>query len=100
MKNPMTAATPARAMPFPRSPVLALARLALPYGLFTTSGHVRNQSIALVFFTANQDFALSGVVGLADDAFLFHALHERSGAVVADLQAALDVAPRDLEAPH
>src|SRR5277367_5058009 len=96
MKNPMTAATPARVMPISRSPVLALVRLALPYGLFTTSGHVRNQSIALVFFTANQDFALSGMVGLADDAFLFHALHQRGGPVVADLQAALDVARRGL----
>ena len=32
------------------------------------------------------------MVGLADDAFAFHALHQRGGAVVADLQAALDVA--------
>src|SRR5271167_3930378 len=54
------------------------------------------KSIALVLFTANQDFALSGMVGLADDAFLFHALHERGGAVVADLKAALDVARRSL----
>ena len=41
---------------------------------------------------ADQDLALSGVVGLADDAFLLHPLDQRGGAVVADRQAALDVA--------
>src|SRR3546814_20887513 len=30
------------------------------------------------------------MVGAADDAFLFHALHDAGGAVVADLQVALD----------
>ncbi len=43
-----------------------------------------------------QDLALSGVVGRADDAFLLHPLHQRGGAVVADLQAALDVGGRGL----
>ena len=51
---------------------------------------------ARVLFLANQDFALAGVIGLADDAFLLHPLHDRGGAVVADLQPALDVAGRGL----
>src|SRR5690242_19167880 len=45
-----------------------------------------------LFFLGHQNLALSGVIGLTDDAFLFHAFHQRCGAVVADLQAALDVA--------
>src|SRR5207253_1147983 len=40
----------------------------------------------------DQDLALAGVVGGADDAFLLHPLDEAGGAIVADLQAALDVA--------
>src|SRR5262249_30631812 len=51
-------------------------------------------SIALCGFFPYQNFALTGVVGLADDAFLFHALHQRGRAVVADLQPALDIARR------
>src|SRR6516164_1280766 len=43
-----------------------------------------------------EDFALAGVVGLADDALVLHPLDQRGGAVVADLQAALDVAGRGL----
>ncbi len=43
-------------------------------------------------FLRNEDFALSGMVGLADDAFLFHPLHQRGSAIIADLQPALDVA--------
>src|SRR6476659_2007369 len=53
-------------------------------------------SIALRVLLAHQNFALAGVVGLADHPFLFHALHERSRPVVADLQAALNVAGRGL----
>src|SRR5205085_11658697 len=41
---------------------------------------------------AHQNLAFARVVGLADDAFLLHALDEGGGAVVADRQAALDVA--------
>src|SRR6185503_9468254 len=44
----------------------------------------------------NQDLALAGMVGLADDALVLHPLHQRGGAVVADLQPALDVAGRGL----
>src|SRR5437763_1089118 len=44
----------------------------------------------------DQNLALSGVVGPADDAFLLHALDDRGSAVVADLQAPLDVAGRGL----
>src|SRR5262249_60212823 len=51
-------------------------------------------SIALCGFFSYQNFALTGVVGLADDAFLLHALHQRGRAVVADLQPALDIARR------
>src|SRR6185312_6487578 len=39
----------------------------------------------------DQDLALAGMVGLADDALVLHALHQRGGAVVADLETALDV---------
>src|SRR6476661_1180172 len=53
-------------------------------------------SIALRVLLAHQNFALAGVVGLADHPFLFHALHEGSRPVVADLQAALNVAGRGL----
>src|SRR4051812_33350285 len=38
-----------------------------------------------------EDVALAGMVGGADEAFLLHPLDQRGGAVVADLQAALDV---------
>src|SRR5215813_2083607 len=60
------------------------------------SGHCRGISIALGVFFAHQDLALAGMVGLADDAFLLHALHQRGRPVVADLQPALDVAGRGL----
>src|SRR3569833_411518 len=50
--------------------------------------------LAAVF--ANEDFALAGVVRLTDDAFLLHAFHDRSRAIIADLQAALDIARRSL----
>src|SRR3990170_8285996 len=49
-------------------------------------------SIAFVVFPANEDFALSGVIGRADAALLLHSLHDGGGAVVSDLQPALDVA--------
>ena len=44
----------------------------------------------------DEDLAFSGVVGGADDAFGLHALHDRGGAVVADLEAALDIGGRGL----
>src|SRR3954466_3330861 len=53
-------------------------------------------SIALRVLLAHQNFALAGVVGLADHPLLFHALHERGRPVVADLQPALNVAGRGL----
>src|SRR5438067_6497218 len=48
-------------------------------------------SIAVVVLAAHQDFALAGMVRLPDDAFLFHSFHDRGGAVIADLQPALDI---------
>ena len=33
------------------------------------------------------------MVGLSDDTFVFHPLHDRGGAIIADLQAALDRSP-------
>src|ERR1700726_4612713 len=48
------------------------------------------------FFFFDQDLALSGVIRLADNAFQFHPLHQRGGAVISDLQPALDVAGRGL----
>jgi hypothetical protein len=49
----------------------APARRAKP-----ASGDGRSVSIPLVLFLANQDFAFSGVIGLADNAFLLHPLHD------------------------
>ena len=46
---------------------------------------------ASVLIPADQDLALAGVVGGADDAFFFHALDERGRLVVADGETALDV---------
>src|SRR5579862_4273911 len=43
-----------------------------------------------------EDFALADVIGRADDAVGFHPLDEAGGAVVADLQVALDKARRGL----
>src|SRR5258705_12999957 len=43
-----------------------------------------------------EDLAFALVVGLADHAVLFHALDQPRRAVIADLQAALDVGGRDL----
>src|SRR5258708_21098171 len=43
-----------------------------------------------------EDLALALMVGLADHAVFFHALDQPRGAVIADLQPALDVGGRDL----
>ena len=43
-----------------------------------------------------QDLALALMVGLADHSVFFHALDQPGGAVIADLQPALDVAGRNL----
>ena len=43
-------------------------------------------------FLGDENFPFSGVVGLADNAFFFHPLHQGRRAVIADLQPALDVA--------
>src|SRR5690606_32503071 len=48
------------------------------------------------FATLDQNLALSGVIGGPDDAFLLHTLDDGGGAVIADLQAALDIAGRSL----
>src|SRR5687767_455090 len=49
-------------------------------------------SIPFLVLVALEDLALAGMVGLPDNALVLHPLHQRSGAVVADLQASLDVA--------
>src|SRR5262245_4976953 len=56
----------------------------------------RGPRLEPLFLFGHEDLALAGVVGLADDALFLHALHQRGGAVVADLQPALDVAGRGL----
>src|SRR5882757_7687189 len=48
------------------------------------------------FFFLDQNLAFAGVIGLADDAFEFHPLHQRGCAVIADLQPALNVGSRGL----
>src|SRR6202521_2135509 len=67
------------------------ALLAIGCGDFAT-----RHSIPLVLAAANQDFPLARMIRRGHDAFLFHALHDRGGAIVADLQPALDVARRRL----
>src|SRR5262245_49084695 len=57
---------------------------------------MRLESVPAALLVADEDFALSGVIRRAHNAFQFHAFHQRSGAVVADLQAALDVGGRGL----
>src|SRR5262245_44313434 len=49
-------------------------------------------SVFTLIVAADQNFTFSGVVRLADNAFVFHPLHDRSSTSVADLQAALNVA--------
>src|SRR6516164_2825214 len=44
----------------------------------------------------NQNFAFSGVVGLAHDPLVLHPLHDGGGPVVANLEPALDIAGRCL----
>src|SRR5664280_559309 len=43
------------------------------------------------FFFFDQNLAFAGVIGLPDDAFEFHSLHQRRSAVIPDLQPALNV---------
>ncbi len=57
-------------------------------------------SIPFRVLFAHQNFAFAGMVGLADHALLLHALHQRCGPVVADLQPALNVAGRGLAVAH
>ena len=57
---------------------------------------VRHLVVALGGGDFDEDLALADMVGGADDALLLHALDEGGGAVVADLQAALDIARRGL----
>ena len=51
------------------------------------------------FFLFDQNLALAGVIGLTDDAFEFHPLHQRGGAIISDLQPALNVAGGSLAVP-
>ena len=48
--------------------------------------------IVVVFGDADENVAFAGVVGGGDDAFFFHLLDQRGGAVVADAEVALDEA--------
>src|SRR5690242_9347880 len=50
------------------------------------------RNLETLLLLGHEDFALAGVIGLADDTFQFHAFHQRGRTVVADLQPALDVA--------
>src|SRR6185437_16078424 len=79
-----------------RAPVQSLPAR---YGEFATAllaANMRRFSIRFIAAGFYQDFAFTGMIGLADDAFLLHALHERGCTVVADLQPALDIAGRGL----
>src|SRR3984893_2493806 len=55
---------------------------------------VRNIERTTVDAAAGEDRALSRMIGRADHAFLFHPFDERGRFIVADRQAALDVARR------
>src|SRR5882762_6008690 len=52
----------------------------------------RSRPSKAAFFFFDQNLAFTGVIGLSDNAFEFHPLHQRRGAVIADLEPALDVA--------
>src|SRR5438874_3160645 len=93
--------------PFPPHP-LSRRPIAIRYGEITArwpqTNHNRQRtdsSILIVGFAVDEDLALPSVIGLPDHALLFHALHERGGPVVADLQPPLDVAGGSLAVtPH
>src|SRR5882724_996980 len=53
-------------------------------------------ALKTALFFLDQNFAFAGVIGLADDAFEFHSLHQGCRAVVADLQPALNIGSRGL----
>src|SRR5437763_15518743 len=57
-------------------------------------------SIALGGVLSDEDFPLAGMIGLADDAFFLHALHQRGGAIISDLQAPLNVAGGGFAVAH
>ena len=59
--------------------------------------HLKNRlSISILVGGFNQDFPLTGMIRLADDALLLHSFHQRGGTVVADLQTPLNIAGRSL----
>src|SRR5689334_21688401 len=53
-----------------------------------------SQSGSTLVVIGQKDFAQPLVIGLRNDAVLFHSLDQTGGAIIADLQAALDVACR------
>src|SRR4051794_16606660 len=74
-----------------RSPVECALNLPVPY----RSGSDR-QLLNGVPVGVDQHFAPADMVGLADQAVLFHPLDQASGAIVADAQLALEVRRRGL----
>ena len=54
-------------------------------------GPIWRPDLESAFFFLDQNFAFAGVIRLPNDAFLFHPLHQRCCAVIADLQPALNV---------
>ena len=50
------------------------------------------EGLKTAFFFLNENLAFSGMVGLSDDAFQFHPLHQRCSTIIADLQPALNIA--------
>src|SRR5690606_32830210 len=57
----------------------------------------QGEAASIGFFASfDQNFALARVIGGTDDPFLLHAFDDGSGSIIADLQAALDIAGRGL----
>src|SRR5258708_1368718 len=84
---PPPSAWPSPLRPASRPPVLANRALWRFRDPDSHPTHIALKS--LVFLLAHQNFPLAGMVGLPDDAFVLHPLHERGSAVVADPQSAL-----------
>src|SRR5262249_44680027 len=74
------------------------ASLNARYGKFATdygeSSTKSPTSISVVVRAFNQDLPFTGVIRLADNAFLLHPFHQRGGTVVANLQTTLNIAGR------
>src|SRR5580693_312658 len=64
----------------------------LKYNAMTGTSLGRRRASKTTLFFFDQNFALSRVIGLSDNAFEFHPLHQRRSAIISDLEPALNIA--------